>query len=173
MSSFEDLPEADSLTVGALGPPGQRVFLLQARSGPSVVTLKVEKAQVAALSAYLEQLVRQVSPAAEDLLSGSEVSPTEMELDTSSDPSFTVGSLGLGYDQSADRVLLVAEEAAAEGEEKATARIGVTTRQAAALAVWGARLVAAGRPSCPLCGYPLDPSGHTCPRTNGHRPPEP
>lgn len=172
MSSFDDLPEADSVTVGALGPPGRRVFLLQARSGPSVLTLKVEKVQVAALSEYLEQIVRQVSPAAEELLSGSELSPAEMELDTSHDPSFTVGSIGLGYDQSAQRVVLVAEEAAAEGEEKARARIAVTPRQAAALAVWGARLVAAGRPACPLCGYPLDPSGHICPRTNGHRPPE-
>ena len=33
------------------------------------------------------------------------------------------------------------------------------------------RLVEAGRPPCPLCSLPLDPAGHDCPRTNGHRPP--
>jgi hypothetical protein len=32
-------------------------------------------------------------------------------------------------------------------------------------------LVRAGRPACPLCGNPMDPEGHSCPRTNGHRSP--
>ena len=32
----------------------------------------------------------------------------------------------------------------------------------------GARVVASGRPPCPLCGQPLDPQGHICPRRNGH-----
>jgi uncharacterized repeat protein (TIGR03847 family) len=30
------------------------------------------------------------------------------------------------------------------------------------------RVVAAGRPPCPLCGQPLDPAGHLCPRHNGY-----
>jgi uncharacterized repeat protein (TIGR03847 family) len=30
------------------------------------------------------------------------------------------------------------------------------------------RVVQAGRPPCPLCGAPLDPAGHICPRRNGH-----
>jgi hypothetical protein len=34
-------------------------------------------------------------------------------------------------------------------------------------------LVNAGRPRCSLCGHPMDPEGHSCPRTNGHRPPSP
>ena len=31
------------------------------------------------------------------------------------------------------------------------------------------RVVDAGRPPCPFCGQPLDPSGHLCPRHNGYR----
>ncbi len=50
-------------------------------------------------------------------------------------------------------------------------RIALTREQAAAFAIHATRLVEAGRPPCPLCGFPLDPSGHDCPRTNGHRPP--
>jgi uncharacterized repeat protein (TIGR03847 family) len=53
----------------------------------------------------------------------------------------------------------------------AVARFGLTRGQAAALAMRGATLVATGRAACPLCGYPLDPRGHVCPKTNGHRPP--
>jgi uncharacterized repeat protein (TIGR03847 family) len=29
-------------------------------------------------------------------------------------------------------------------------------------------VVGAGRPPCPLCGQPLDPQGHICPRRNGY-----
>ncbi len=32
-------------------------------------------------------------------------------------------------------------------------------------------LVSAGRPPCPFCLQPLDPSGHICPRANGYRRP--
>lgn len=32
-----------------------------------------------------------------------------------------------------------------------------------------ASVVSAGRPACPFCGQPLDPDGHLCPRSNGHK----
>ena len=50
-------------------------------------------------------------------------------------------------------------------------RVALTREQAAAFAIHATRLVEAGRPPCPLCSLPLDPAGHDCPRTNGHRPP--
>jgi hypothetical protein len=30
-------------------------------------------------------------------------------------------------------------------------------------------IVDEGRPLCQLCGLPIDPSGHACPASNGHR----
>jgi len=50
-------------------------------------------------------------------------------------------------------------------------RVALSREQAAAFAIHATRLVEAGRPPCPLCALPLDPAGHDCPRTNGHRPP--
>ena len=44
-ASFE-LDAPDHFTAGAVGPPGQRVFYLQAREGGTLVTLKCEKEQV-------------------------------------------------------------------------------------------------------------------------------
>jgi uncharacterized repeat protein (TIGR03847 family) len=41
--------------------------------------------------------------------------------------------------------------------------------QARAFARRCARVVSAGRPACPFCGQPLDPTGHICPRANGYR----
>ena len=58
MSEGYDLSAPDRFTVGAVGPPGQRLFLLQCRQGPILLTLKVEKQQVAVLADYLSQIVR-------------------------------------------------------------------------------------------------------------------
>ena len=180
--SFE-LSDVDHLTVGTVGPPGRRVFYLQARAGGERLTLKLEKQQVAALAEYLAKLLADL-PQVGDL-------PGELELEEPVDPQWTVGVLGVSYDEAVDRVVLLAQEAGSraaedeEGEEEeeeedddddddesgAVARITATREQVAALAIRGTALVEAGRPPCPLCGYPLDPSGHVCPRKNGHRAP--
>jgi uncharacterized repeat protein (TIGR03847 family) len=159
-TSFE-MPEVDVLTTGALGLPGQRVFYIQARQGDHVVSLRLEKTQVAALVTYLEALLADL-PSADDL-------PADLELLEPVVPEWVVGSLGVSYDEDADRIVLLAEELVEEGEEAASARITATRAQIAALAAHGAEVVAAGRPPCPLCGQPLDPQGHVCVRLNGHR----
>ncbi len=163
MSESYDLVDVDKLTVGTLGEPGRRVFLLQARQGPDVVTLKLEKSQTAALGAYISRLL-------EDLPSPA-VLPDDLELEEPTEPEWVIGSMGVAYDEVLDRLVLVAEEAVGEGEEGARARFSLTREQVAALARRSTQLVEAGRPPCPLCGYPLDPSGHVCPRANGRRPP--
>ena len=162
MSSSFDIPEVDHLTTGAVGPPGKRVFYLQARQRGQVVSWRLEKAQVAALVAYLAAMLA-------DMPSPAEVEAPDMDLIEPVVAEWVVGSLGVSYDEDADRVVIVAEELVEEGEEGARARIGATREQIAALSVHGAEAVAAGRPPCPLCGQPLDPEGHTCPRLNGHR----
>jgi uncharacterized repeat protein (TIGR03847 family) len=167
VSEPADLVPTDRLTVGTVGPPGQRTFLLQGRRGGHVVTLKVEKAQVAALSQYLGRLLA-------DLPEPGRL-PEDLELEEPGEPDFVVGSLGISYDEDGDRIVLVADEATSEEGEEAesgtSVRFEISREQAAALAIRGVQLLQAGRPPCPLCGYPLDPRGHSCPRTNGHRPP--
>jgi len=160
-SSF-DLGEVDRITVGTVGPPGRRVFYLQAASGAQVVSLKLEKQQVAALVTYLATLLS-------DLPSPGPL-PTDLDLVEPVIPEWVVGALGVSYDEGADRVLVQAEEAREEeGDETAVARFLTTREQVAGLAARGADVVAAGRPPCPLCGQPLDPEGHVCVRLNGHR----
>lgn len=162
MSSSFEIPDVDHLTAGAIGPPGQRIFYLQAGHGAQVVSLRLEKSQVAALVAYLAGMLADMPPPDEIPSSGMDlIEPVVAE--------WVVGSLGVTYDEDADRVVILAEELVEEGEEAARARITATREQIAALSVRGAEAVAAGRPPCPLCGQPLDPEGHTCPRLNGHR----
>ncbi len=169
MSTSFEIPEVDALTTDAIGPPGQRVFYIQARQGPQVVSLRLEKSQVAALVIYLGTLLADL-PTPED-------TPTEMALVEPVVAEWVVGSLGVSYDEDADRIVLVAEELVVEdddddegeGDEGARARITATRAQIAALAHRGAEVVEAGRPPCPLCGQPMNPEGHMCIRLNGHR----
>jgi uncharacterized repeat protein (TIGR03847 family) len=47
-------------------------------------------------------------------------------------------------------------------------RVRLTPLAARAFVERSLRTVAAGRPPCPFCGVPLDPTGHICPRKNGY-----
>jgi len=162
VSSSFDLGDVDAITVGTVGEPGRRVFYLQAVSGTQVVSLKLEKQQVAALVTYLATLLS-------DLPSPGPL-PTDLDLVEPVLPEWAVGALGVSYDEATDRVLVQAEELMEEEtDEGATARFLTTREQLAALAARGAEVVSAGRPPCPLCGQPLDPEGHVCVRLNGHR----
>ena len=173
--SSYDLPSVDRLTVGTVGPVGERTFYLQARQGNQLVTLKVEKQQVSALSQFLTGMLADL-PTVGPL-------PDDLELEEPTLEEWPVGTLQITYDSDADQVILIAEEAVFARDEDdpeladepsgAVARFGATREQVAAVAARGAALVEAGRPPCPLCGHPLDPAGHACPRTNGHRPPTP
>jgi len=163
MSSSFELGDVDGLTAGTVGQPGQRVFYLQARHPGGVVSLRLEKGQVAALCRYLDEMLADLAPV--------EPAPGDMDLVEPVVAEWVVASLGVSYDEGIDRVVLVAEELVDEeaAEEPARASIRATREQMAAFARHGNSVVAAGRPPCPLCGGPLDPEGHMCPRLNGHR----
>lgn len=162
MSEDLDLEAPDLFTVLALGPVGQRLFLLHCRQGARTLTVKVEKQQVSVLAQYLGNRVRELGRPGE---------LPDLDLAAEPEPEWVVGTIGVSYDEETDRLVVVIEEMTEEDEEGTAARISLTREQAAAFAIRATRLVEAGRPPCPLCGLPLDPSGHDCPRTNGHRPP--
>jgi len=160
--SFE-LDAPDHFTVGAVGPPGQRVFYLQARQTGQLLTLKCEKEQVRALGEYLGGLLAKLS-------AGAGEQPGDTALLEPVDAAWTIAALGVGYDQDGDRVVLEARELLEEDaeEEPAVARFHLTRAQAAAFVERVRALVQAGRPICPACSQPRDPGGHVCPRSNGH-----
>ena len=165
MSESFDLPQVDRLTADAVGPPGHRVFYLQARRGPELVSLKLEKQQVAALAGYLTAMLADL-PAVAD--AGDDATSGEMGLEAPVESAWTVGSIGVAYDEQTDRIVILVEELVEEGVEGAATRITATREQVAALVRHSSEVVEAGRPPCPLCGLPLDPEGHVCPRLNGH-----
>ncbi|MCS6910586.1 MAG: DUF3090 family protein [Anaerolineales bacterium] len=161
------------LTTGFIGQPGKRVFYLQAARGHQVITLIVEKLQVEALAQGILEFLRELEERFPNLTAAeADYHPEQMRLQTPLDPAFRVGQMGLGYDAERDLVVLVAQEVTTEErsvEEAGVARLFATRAQMRSLAEHGRHIVRQGRPICPLCGQPIDPEGHFCPRRNGHR----
>ena len=167
-----DLNPVDRITTDAIGEPGQRVFYLQARQGATLVTLICEKEHIAALSVAVDHwLLSLVDGDAEAVVEPDAVLQTGMEMEVPLEPAFRVAEVNLGYDQETGRLVVIAYELLAE-ETVATpsvARFWATPAQMRAFSIRGMEVVAAGRPRCAMCGEPIDPEGHFCPRKNGHR----
>lgn len=164
-----DFDPVDRITTGAIGQPGHRTFYLQARSGRETIALVVEKEQVRALAEAVEQLLENLSER-NPLLSTSEdlLAFANMELEEPLEETFRVGQLGLGYDETRDLLVIIAQELASSDDDSAdVVRLTMSREQARALAREGTEAVERGRKRCPQCGEPMDPSGHFCFKKNG------
>jgi uncharacterized repeat protein (TIGR03847 family) len=182
-----DLGPVDRITADAIGEPGERTFYLQARAGDEVVTVIVEKQQVQLLATSVLELLADVGRP-----TGPGPGDDEMGLEAPVEPRFRAGRMSIGYDQDEDRFLLEVSEFEPEPDDEDeddadggslpeplsaldhdadTVRLWATREQMLALSRYGAAVAERGRPLCQFCGNPMDPEGHTCPATNGHRKP--
>jgi uncharacterized repeat protein (TIGR03847 family) len=176
----------DRFVAGTIGEPGDRTFFLQAREGGRIVSVALEKVQVAVLAERLGALLdeldqRGIAETADaDVVAAASV-PESEPLDEPLNEAFRAGSLTLGWDGGAERVLVEARAQDEDGEAidpdeddeededgPDLLRVRMTASAARSFVARAAHVVAAGRPPCPLCGAPLDPLGHICPRRNGH-----
>lgn len=212
MTASFDLRNVDWLTSGTVGPPGARVFYLQAADGEQTVTLRMEKQQLAALCEHLGAMMADLPelPDPSDQPSGLRQPVVE---------AWTIGGMGIAYEHDDDTVVLVAEELVmgeevaggtlsgdlsgealsegladvledildlgsdpdsddddddfedpfgvfGDGPDPATARLHVPRALVPAFIEHARQLITAGRPTCDLCGNPINPGGHPCPRLN-------
>jgi uncharacterized repeat protein (TIGR03847 family) len=168
----------ERFVAGTVGTPGDRVFYLQARGDGRLVSVALEKVQVSLLAEKLDELLGEAhrrfglvlpEPAADD--------PDNEPLESPVDEEFRVGTLGLAFDVDTATVVIEAI-AAGEGEEDEETeedtsdldrlRVRLTPAATREFIERAKRVISAGRPPCPLCGGPLDPRGHLCPRHNGY-----
>jgi uncharacterized repeat protein (TIGR03847 family) len=172
----------DRFVAGTVGQPGERTFYLQARSGAMTTSVALEKGQVAQLAERLEELLDEVARRtgadveAEDAAAAAgDDGPLELPLNE----DFTVGAIALAWDHDGERVIIEAQELTDEPLEPladdvpedgpGVLRVRITAAHARAFSRRALKVVSQGRPPCPLCGLPLEPAGHICPRQNGHR----
>jgi len=171
----------ERFVAGTVGEPGDRTFFLQARGNGQTVSVVLEKVQVAMLADKLEELlIEAANRFGVELPSGDELPQDNEPLETPLDEEFRVGTLGLAWDVDSGTVVIEAiaapeadpnasEAAEPDEDDLDRLRVRLTPEETRAFIDRARRLVAAGRPPCPLCGNPLDPSGHLCPRHNGYR----
>lgn len=189
----------DSIAAGAVGEPGQRAFYIQAEKDGQVLSVLVEKQQVAMLAERVQMLLDQVAvqnPERVDV--PVPLTPDAGELRGDPVPLFRAVAIGIGFDSTRQLVVLELHERPIDEDDDENgdddepadtpttglleddddddedegegylARLYFTAAQARAMATRGSAAVESGRPPCPLCGGPLDPTGHNCPRLNGH-----
>ena len=170
----------DRFVAGTVGEPGNRTFYLQAVHDKRVVSVMLEKQQVAVLAERIDALLSEVHRRFGTPL------PPEVEVSdlgpliTPLDAEFRVGTMGLGWDAEAQSVVVellavsdtefdasVILDDAEEGPD--AVRVFLSPESAREFAARSNRVISAGRPPCPLCDEPLDPEGHLCVRSNGYR----
>ena len=173
--------QPDRFLAGTVGEPGNRTFFLQARDGTRITSVALEKVQVAAvcqrLTELLDELERRGIEGSEDI----DATPEALPLDEPINEAFRVGTLSLGWDTGEQLVLVEARELTDDEEDEVDAfeddddedgpdilRVRLLPIAAREFVARALRVMSAGRPPCPLCGQPLDPAGHLCPRHNGY-----
>jgi uncharacterized repeat protein (TIGR03847 family) len=173
-----ELDPVDRIAVAAVGEPGQRRFFLLAAGSGHNLTLGCEKSQIQALVLRLHQMLE-----AQQVETSDEPAPAPSPPEPG-DPEWQIGEMGLGYHEARRMFVLVASQAAAgdqpetaeaakaveASEDTTSVRFWLSTDQVIAFSKQAESVIAAGRPLCPRCGLPMDPSGHPCPVMNGARP---
>ncbi|MEU7900702.1 DUF3090 domain-containing protein [Nonomuraea sp. NPDC049152] len=172
-----DYDPPERFVAGALGQPGARIFFLQARAEGRLTTVALEKLQVAALAGKLEELLDEVLRRSGGTAHVPAVAPADLTdnapLDQPITEDFRVGTMALAWDPDRDQVVIEAQEITDEEDleapEPCMLRVHISAGAARAFSQRALKIVAQGRPPCPLCGQPLDAEGHICVRLNGYR----
>ncbi|KGM09198.1 hypothetical protein N869_04505 [Cellulomonas bogoriensis 69B4 = DSM 16987] len=179
----------DRVVVGTVGRPGERTFYLQARAGARSTSVALEKEQSAVLADTIDQLLDKLAEDQDNGLTIPTETPAELvddePLDHPVEEQFRTGAMRLGWDPRTAQVIIEAYPVAEgwdetdddsrddtddgdtddEPAEMLLVRIPVGT--ARAFAQRTRRVVRAGRPTCPLCGSPVDGDDHVCRLTDG------
>jgi len=179
-----DPPER--FVAGTVGEPGQRTFFLQAREGTRIISVSLEKQQVAALAERIDELLDEVM-ATQTTTVVPAVAPVGLEdtapLEQPIAEEFRAGTMTLSWDPSDERVVIEVfpfmeaavvspeqvDEDFQEPDPEEIFLVRIPAGTARAFVKRAAQVLDAGRPSCPFCGGPIDPDGHLCVRANGFR----
>ncbi len=170
-----DLNPVQNIIADAIGEPGKRTFFLQARAGAQLVSVVLEKQEVANLSISVLQLLEELEEKYPDLPPITTRKKT-LYPEQPVEPAFRVGQLVLGYDEEEDMIWVIAKALIVnesgtivdpESDEVPAVRFVATREQMHTLSEHALEVIAKGRPTCPLCGRPIDREGHFCPRSDG------
>jgi uncharacterized repeat protein (TIGR03847 family) len=158
-----DFGEALSVGAEAIGQPGQRRFRLLVRSTSQTASIWMEKQQLQGIGEWFEETVAKLDD--EGGADMPDVEPTPFG--AIFDVELQVLQVALGYQEDGGLFLIQVFDAESSAEAPAF-NCRLSRGQCRVLSRKISEVVAGGRPICPLCGRPIDPTGHVCPRSNGH-----
>ncbi len=173
----------DRVVVGTLGPPGARTFYLQVRAGTQIVSIALEKQQSAQLAEKVDEILDQLITLEGNPFSIPTSTPIELVDNDQLEPvqeQFRTGAMSLGWDPTTVQIVIEAypltdldarEDDAEAYPSSHEDDVDVSEMLLVRMPVGAARafakrtheVVGAGRPTCVLCGYPVDADGHICP----------
>jgi len=149
-----ELNPVDFITVGTIGPKGQRIFHLQGGRDNQLVSLVIEKEQAWALSEAIREMLEDLDERHPDPTVPTEVdfAGLDMDLREPIEPIFRVAQMGLGYDEDRNMIVLVAQELVPTDEnadpdevEPSVVRMWCSRRQMRLLSDFTLEVVKAGR----------------------------
>lgn len=164
-------------TADYTGRPGERTFFLQSRSETLTLTYQLEKGQVEILGEKLKELLLMID-SSDPIGTATPQRDPAYALSAPIEPEWRVGTIGLTYEEPTESIVVALEPVGTadedEGEEEPSVeefavRLMLRRDQARAFVLHALAVVGEGRPLCQLCGLPMDPDGHKCPASNGHR----
>ncbi|HJO82611.1 MAG: DUF3090 family protein [SAR202 cluster bacterium] len=156
-----EFTNVSSLRSESIGEPGNRTFRVVVNSESSSASIWLEKEQLFQLALAIQQIVANLP---EDRETDTDA-PTDQEADPLTSLDFKATKLVLGHDGARNLFILDAHDP--DDDDVAIIRMWANEEQVHAFSEEAMLVCAAGRPHCPLCGWPMDPSGHRCARTNG------
>ncbi len=164
-----DLALVDSVEAAAIGEPGQRTFKITASSARGEAVIWMEKEQLFQIGLAIKQMAAYVDPPETPVM----FEPEFPAPATSAAAEFKASEMKLRHDREADVFTVEAadsdsEEEDDEEEPAIAVQFSFPRKTGEALADQVFEIVAAGSPRCALCGGPVDPDGHVCPKTNGY-----
>ncbi len=159
--------EVTLLSPFAVGEPGKRTFFLAIGEKNKWLRVWVEKEHLLALAAGVEQLFSTLSQEHIDL-PPEEEGPPLADIIPAGLPSaeLDIVQMTLGYDKGKGIIEILAQRSGAQEEKPVEVFSSVTLAQLKKLGDQAEKVCAAGRPLCPICGGPIDPTGHVCPKQN-------
>ncbi len=169
MAEGRELGTVVHVSAEAIGEPGSRRFRLRAMSeAGDTASIWLEKEQLAALGEAIEKVLRdegyEYTRVPLDDLEPDPVFPLSASID------FRAAQLSMGANAKSRSLVIIGTETADASAPGDVVTMEIDFRRCYELRGQIRAVVAAGRETCPLCGGPIDPSGHVCVRSNGHQP---
>jgi len=155
------------LSAFAVGVPGKRTFFLVMGEKEKWLRLWLEKEQLEALTLAIDQLFFTLSQEHIHLLQEAE-GPSLSDDIPSGLPSveLEIDQITLGYEQESATINLLVHVLGPRGQHPSEVYCQASLTQLRKFCSQAKGVCAAGRSRCLLCGGPIDPTGHNCPKLN-------